>query len=142
MTIKELQQKVYQTNEEKGWHEFPLRDPDTGKVSVHHVLAKLALIHTEISEAKWTHRYVGLQRHTPAHAWRQASMITVNSSGASITANNDNSDKFVKVKTQGADATFLIADDEMHIKNTAVFRISIDELYRLIRVAQAYEGSP
>lgn len=49
-TIAEWQAEVHALAVAKGWHERPMRD-ENGKVNVDAVAAKLALVHSEISEA-------------------------------------------------------------------------------------------
>lgn len=49
MNIAELQKTIYDINEEKGWHTPPLIVD--GEIQVSEVLAKLALVHCELSEA-------------------------------------------------------------------------------------------
>lgn len=45
-----LQREIYETNKSKGWHDEPLRD-ETGTCTTR-VLAKVALIHSELVEAE------------------------------------------------------------------------------------------
>lgn len=54
LTIKQIQEEAYATALEKGWHDRPLRELHGDTVVVHHdrVLAKHALMHTELSEAQ------------------------------------------------------------------------------------------
>lgn len=49
-TIGEWQREVHRLAVEKGWHERPMRDA-TGEVIVDAVASKLALVHSEVSEA-------------------------------------------------------------------------------------------
>lgn len=49
--LYQWQHDVHRLACEKGWHERPVCDPVTGKVDTDRLLALLALIHSEVSEA-------------------------------------------------------------------------------------------
>lgn len=51
MNIKKLQLEIYNVNASKGWHQEPLLDDD-GSMIPNRVITKLALIGTELTEAK------------------------------------------------------------------------------------------